>query len=176
MSSCYRSNNLPPVLHLGFAFLKEISMITARSLHVQLRCLFGCFVFAIFGTGAPTSAEAQLLPGARYSAQQRAQIRSMPILERPNRPLHFYGNAVRRGGAAGSFYSPTPTYRSAPTYRSSSSYPPTRVIRSSPSVRSYSSVPRSTSTRVIRSSPSVRSSVPGSPATRVYRTRVYRSR
>lgn len=26
----------------------------------------------------------------------RDQIRSMPILERPDRPIHFYGNAVRR--------------------------------------------------------------------------------
>lgn len=26
----------------------------------------------------------------------RAQIRSMPLLERPDRPGHFYGNAVRR--------------------------------------------------------------------------------
>lgn len=28
--------------------------------------------------------------------QARAQIRSLPILERPNRPIHIYGNAVRR--------------------------------------------------------------------------------
>lgn len=26
----------------------------------------------------------------------RQEIRSMPILERPNRPGHFYGNSVRR--------------------------------------------------------------------------------
>ncbi len=26
----------------------------------------------------------------------RDQIRSLPIVERPNRPIHFYGNAVRR--------------------------------------------------------------------------------
>ncbi len=26
----------------------------------------------------------------------REEIRSMNILDRPNRPLHFYGNAVRR--------------------------------------------------------------------------------
>jgi len=26
----------------------------------------------------------------------RSQIRSMPIEARPNRPIHFYGNAVRR--------------------------------------------------------------------------------
>lgn len=27
---------------------------------------------------------------------QRQQIRATPILERENRPLHFYGNTVRR--------------------------------------------------------------------------------
>lgn len=26
----------------------------------------------------------------------RQEIKSTPILERPNRPLHFYGNTVRR--------------------------------------------------------------------------------
>ncbi len=34
---------------------------------------------------------------ARNNANlSREQIRSMPILERPSRPGHFYGNAVRR--------------------------------------------------------------------------------
>ncbi|WP_147274435.1 hypothetical protein [Bremerella cremea] len=28
--------------------------------------------------------------------QYRTQVRSMPLLERPNRPGHFYGNNVRR--------------------------------------------------------------------------------
>ena len=32
----------------------------------------------------------------------REQIRSTPILERPYRPLHFYGNAVRRAHYRGS--------------------------------------------------------------------------
>jgi hypothetical protein len=29
----------------------------------------------------------------------RAQLQSMPIESRPNRPFHFYGNAVRRANA-----------------------------------------------------------------------------
>lgn len=29
----------------------------------------------------------------------RKEIRAMPILERPSRPGHFYGNAVRRNAA-----------------------------------------------------------------------------
>jgi hypothetical protein len=32
----------------------------------------------------------------------RKQIESTPILERPYRPLHFYGNAVRRAHYRGS--------------------------------------------------------------------------
>ncbi|GAA4431852.1 hypothetical protein [Bremerella cremea] len=28
--------------------------------------------------------------------EYRTQVRSMPLLERPNRPGHFYGNNVRR--------------------------------------------------------------------------------
>jgi hypothetical protein len=27
---------------------------------------------------------------------QRARLRTVPIVQRPNRPLHFYGNTVRR--------------------------------------------------------------------------------
>jgi hypothetical protein len=45
-------------------------------------CSFGCQAMAdgpIVATGA-----------------QRQQIRATPILERENRPLHFYGNTVRR--------------------------------------------------------------------------------
>jgi len=33
---------------------------------------------------------------ARATPQERAQLRSLPIEQRPNRPLHFYGNTVRR--------------------------------------------------------------------------------
>ncbi|MDO4574906.1 MAG: hypothetical protein Q4D98_06790 [Planctomycetia bacterium] len=35
-------------------------------------------------------------PAQAHAGYTRAAIRSMPILERPNRPGHFYGNAVRR--------------------------------------------------------------------------------
>lgn len=31
--------------------------------------------------------------------QQRQEIKATPILERPNRPLHFYGNTARRQNA-----------------------------------------------------------------------------
>lgn len=34
-------------------------------------------------------------------AVTRREIRSMPIVERPSRPGHFYGNAVRRNNSRG---------------------------------------------------------------------------
>ncbi|HYW79588.1 MAG TPA: hypothetical protein VE890_08425 [Thermoguttaceae bacterium] len=36
------------------------------------------------------------LSNMRTQAAHREAIRQMPILERPNRPGHFYGNTVRR--------------------------------------------------------------------------------
>ncbi|MBM4003621.1 MAG: hypothetical protein FJ295_10090 [Planctomycetes bacterium] len=44
---------------------------------------------------------AAVLPAAERlpivaSGEQRAQIKSLDILDRPNRPLHVYGNTVRR--------------------------------------------------------------------------------
>ena len=42
----------------------------------------------------PTSP--RLSPGIIATPQERAQLRSIPIEQRPNRPLHFYGNSVRR--------------------------------------------------------------------------------
>ena len=46
---------------------------------------------------------------ARLTADQltRSHIRSLPIEARPNRPIHFYGNAVRRRHHRAA--SPTPT-------------------------------------------------------------------
>jgi hypothetical protein len=34
---------------------------------------------------------------AKQAMVSRQEIRQMPILERPSRPGHFYGNTVRRG-------------------------------------------------------------------------------
>jgi len=42
---------------------------------------------------APRAAEPPVLVAQNLS---RDQIRSLPIEARPNRPIHFYGNAVRR--------------------------------------------------------------------------------
>lgn len=59
----------------------------------------GFALFLALLVGPISSAEAQSRRAKRYSAQERAQIRATPILERPSRPLHFYGNTVRRNSA-----------------------------------------------------------------------------
>lgn len=45
-------------------------------------------------TGTPTTAKADA--SAAKTDPSRQTIREMPLLERPNRPGHFYGNTVRR--------------------------------------------------------------------------------
>ena len=42
---------------------------------------------------------------ARETTLSRKEIRSMPILERPSRPGHFYGNTVRRNAFRGAQFS-----------------------------------------------------------------------
>jgi hypothetical protein len=53
-------------------------------------------VLSISGALLVADAGAQTGNRHRYTAAQRAKIRATPILERPSRPLHFYGNTVRR--------------------------------------------------------------------------------
>ena len=58
-------------------------------------------VFAsVFCTAINTVDAAESGRRQRAGAQKRAAIRAMPILERPSRPGHFYGNAVRRNASA----------------------------------------------------------------------------
>ncbi len=64
-------------------------MFCFKSARFMCRAIFSFSIVIGFCSIASPEAQAQ-------SAQRRAQIRAMPILERPNRPLHFYGNAVRR--------------------------------------------------------------------------------
>ncbi len=65
-------------------------------------CLFVGMVGVALSTMSSTSSAMQqgnntAQPMAAASvAQQRETIRQMPLLERPNRPGHFYGNTVRR--------------------------------------------------------------------------------
>ena len=48
------------------------------------------------GWTAPTLGETPSTPVRGTRAEVRQQIRATPLMERPNRPLHFYGNTVRR--------------------------------------------------------------------------------
>jgi len=49
--------------------------------------------FAMLGLSQAWAAAPAL---ARATTLSRREIRQMPILERPSRPGHFYGNTVRR--------------------------------------------------------------------------------
>ena len=65
------------------------------------RFIIAAVSFLIFSTLFDASdASAQLARRQRYTAQQRAQIRATPIMERPSRPFHFYGNTVRRNASS----------------------------------------------------------------------------
>jgi hypothetical protein len=64
-----------------------------RSLYAALLMItLGLGFWAISGSRAEGSGRAENTPNAGY----RQAIRQTPILERPSRPGHFYGNTVRR--------------------------------------------------------------------------------
>ncbi len=44
----------------------------------------------------PVQAEPQWVPVVIARGEYRRQLEATPIEQRPNRPLHFYGNTVRR--------------------------------------------------------------------------------
>ena len=54
-----------------------------------------CFTFVV-GSGPVGAAEPTWSPIVIPTGEYREQIKSMPIEQRPYRPLHFYGNTVRR--------------------------------------------------------------------------------
>jgi len=68
----------------------------------MLRIALGAFILAsgiIFlapGMASAASNEPGWLGVVVARGELKQQIESTPILERPNRPFHFYGNAVRR--------------------------------------------------------------------------------
>jgi hypothetical protein len=64
--------------------------------------LIVCALTAVLWTVSPSDAQAtgSSAPIIAFGAQREA-IKSQPILHRQNRPLHFYGNTVRRRHAHG---------------------------------------------------------------------------
>lgn len=51
---------------------------------------------ALAGVSPAEASEPGWLPVVIARGEQREQIQSLPIEDRPYRPLHFYGNTVRR--------------------------------------------------------------------------------
>ena len=70
----------------------------------MIRCCFltGLFAFALLlATQSEVQAGSQsngssAMNNVGSQAAYKQSIRDMPLLERPNRPGHFYGNTVRR--------------------------------------------------------------------------------
>ena len=65
------------------------------------RCMAAGLLVAVLGLGCLVArawgVEKVRMPSEpRERAVTRQAIRSTPLLERPNRPGHFYGNTVRR--------------------------------------------------------------------------------
>ncbi|WP_164100759.1 hypothetical protein [Candidatus Laterigemmans baculatus] len=68
-----------------------------------LRRTFGtCSALALLAAGSllpatsAAAAEPRWVPVIIARGEYREHLQSLPIEQRPNRPLHFYGNAVRR--------------------------------------------------------------------------------
>lgn len=58
--------------------------------------VLGSVILSGCASGDAVSAEPGWSPIVVPTGEYRAQIKSMPIEERPYRPLHFYGNTIRR--------------------------------------------------------------------------------
>jgi len=56
----------------------------------------GTALGTLFVAGSVVAAEPGWSPIVIPTGQYREQIKSMPIEMRPYRPLHFYGNTIRR--------------------------------------------------------------------------------
>jgi hypothetical protein len=64
---------------------------------MKRRMVMFCFLASLFGFASAGAAQEPNWYGVIVArGELRQQIESTPILERPNRPLHFYGNTVRR--------------------------------------------------------------------------------
>ncbi|MFM1996779.1 MAG: hypothetical protein RLZZ111_1166 [Planctomycetota bacterium] len=64
-----------------------------------MRALRIFFVLTIGLTAAVPCSASGFDPRIVTFGSERDQIKSMPIEKRPNRPLHVYGNSVRRRNA-----------------------------------------------------------------------------
>lgn len=94
-----------------------------------MRTLFCLVLFAASAAGVISLAANSSTPGIIARGDERVRIQNTPIEKRPNRPLHFYGNSVRRR-----HYRPNyrPTRSSSRTVRSASPSGATRATRAKP--------------------------------------------
>lgn len=69
-----------------------------RSLKIVLLLASSLSLLPVESSGIACARESGPSPGVIAFGEAREQIRNTPIEKRPNRPLHFYGNAVRRRG------------------------------------------------------------------------------
>ncbi len=78
--------------------------MNAEASSLQRRCTIHCIWGAVLlglglsagGVGGAGAAEPGWSPVVIASGPYRERIRSLPIEQRPYRPLHVYGNTVRR--------------------------------------------------------------------------------
>jgi len=63
---------------------------------IQLAAVALCFPLFIVSAGDASATQPGWSPNVVASGDQREQLRMTPIEDRPYRPLHFYGNTVRR--------------------------------------------------------------------------------
>lgn len=66
--------------------------MNVRKIQLPLLALFA-IAFCLVNVGESSAAWFDMIT---TTEAQREQIRSQPLLHRPNRPGHFYGNTVRR--------------------------------------------------------------------------------
>lgn len=61
---------------------------------IAFRVLIIAFIVVAVGTYS-IAADSDVSKRIIVTGKQREQLRATPIVNRPNRPLHFYGNTVR---------------------------------------------------------------------------------
>lgn len=97
------------------------------SLTIPMRTLSCLALLAASTVG--TTVLAANNPGVIAFGDERARIQSTPIEQRPYRPLHFYGNTVRRRNSRATT---RPTRSSSQQIRTTSQSRPTRATRARP--------------------------------------------
>jgi hypothetical protein len=78
----------------GWSFVTRLDDDDLKELKERFWLMFARYV--VFAALAASQFVVAPSPVVARTTMSRGEIRQMPILERPGRPGHFYGNAVRR--------------------------------------------------------------------------------